>query len=702
MFFFCILLNFSLSAVFGFDYGYNSIKVSTATEKHLLSWALNSISKRINPQYFALWTLDSDKNNNNHITNNNSIVFDENNFHNYDWVFGEHAKTKCMKKPELCIVGNPLFKEEVYNSADVETFAAASIKYVYESILKAEEMNDTYPIKAAFSIPSSFKTKQKLDLLKALSLANIDVVQFVPNHIATAEIYAIERTSLFSQSEKEKIVMFLDIGAKGTRISVFSFSYPNNTITVKELSYLSDEEFGGNNIDQMFYDQIVKEQNITFTKNRDNIRFLEQIKNTKELLTLHETRNLTYEYDEKTIHYEITRENLLMLCKNFSDNLVNMIHKAKEDAKSKLNDNNIEIDSIELVGGSTRLPFIQDLVLGVLPNLKKVSHSVDADSSVCMGSGYFAIHRSPEYSVKDMKHEFILRDKFIVSINHEKNFTIFDKTENPEAVSSLHIDLDNKNDKLFVDVYGDDDGTLILSFILHLTGKEKSIDIDFIYSNFMLPYPLKATADGKVIVFQITHAALSRERYDALIDAAQSRRAHEEAKNTFETVLFKVKNKISKFKQNTTVEQQAIKAVKEIEEWIAETEKEGATTEDYLNGIQRLKDETKQARNVYKQQKLSSKFKGFKEFIKENHEKVINEISQNNNKYNETVVKQLQNQLEEIRSWVKEVEGKRINKKQFKKVYKEYHEIADSVLKNKPIKFNPEKDDNKKEKLLSI
>lgn len=526
-----VLISLASSTVIGIDFGYNTVKVSLASRTSPLHLASNLNFKRQSENKFSFW-------NRTRSSNYTSVhTWNESTMNDFEWAFGNEAHERCLRFPKLCLRGN-IFNNDTYFKLRGYEIMAMSLKQLINSISKAERINDT--IQAVVSLPPQTRAHEKSFAMIALSMAGINVTQFVDTTNAPAILYALEKTSQFRNTSKT--IAFVDVGAKGTRVSIFNFSATDEPIQIKQLSSVIDETIGGKDIDEDLAQLIAPLYDINMNDLKDRVNFVDDISKVKEMLSIHRSVDLKFEGEEdlepKLI--QVTREQLNSVGGRLNATLKALIHKAVLNA-------NTTIDKVEILGGSSRIKFVQETIQEAF-NVSKLGKSMDAEGASALGSGYIAANNSPEFVVRKHNASFLLVSPAVLHTNN-KIYKIFNRGDSDD--SSPVVQLTALPDQIYT-ISTDDYMKPYQRFTLPKIKKPTNIEISFVHNFFMMPIPYNVvnSKDGNEIDMRFENIGweLSQEeinhsmnKVNTFIDLQQKRRNKEITINEYETLLLKLR-----------------------------------------------------------------------------------------------------------------------------------------------------------------
>lgn len=244
----------------------------------------------------------------------------------------------------------------------------------------AEAYLGTKVEKAVVTVPAYFNDAERQATKDAGRIAGLDVVRIINEPTAAALAYGVDK-------KKNGIIAVFDFGGGTFDISILEIS--DGIIEVKSTN--GDTQLGGDDVDEEIINFLIKsfEQTSGINLSKDKIalqRLKEAAEKAKiELSTLHETEiNLPYITADasgpKHLMIKISRAKLESLCSKIFEKLTVPCKIALEDAKITKN----QIDEVILVGGSTRIPKVQEIVKEFFG--KEPNKSVNPDEVVAIGA----------------------------------------------------------------------------------------------------------------------------------------------------------------------------------------------------------------------------------------------------------------------------------------------------------------------------
>ncbi len=245
----------------------------------------------------------------------------------------------------------------------------------------AEDFLGEKVTKAVITVPAYFNDSQRQATKQAGEIAGLDVQRIINEPTAAALAYGLDK-------KKDETIAVYDLGGGMFDISILEVG--EGVVEVKSTN--GDTHLGGDDIDQRIVDWMVtefkKEQGIDLSKDRMAIQRLKEAaeKAKIELSQLMETEiNLPFvtanESGPKHLQMKLTRAKLEQLMEDLLQRTVGPVKQALADAQLSPD----KIDEVVLVGGSTRIPRVVDIVKGLF-NGKEPHKGVNPDEVVAVGA----------------------------------------------------------------------------------------------------------------------------------------------------------------------------------------------------------------------------------------------------------------------------------------------------------------------------
>src|SRR5438067_1545241 len=244
----------------------------------------------------------------------------------------------------------------------------------------AEEYLGQPVTKAVITVPAYFNDAQRQATKDAGQIAGLEVMRIVNEPTAAALAYGLDK-------KKDETIAVYDFGGGTFDISILEVG--EGVVEVKATN--GDTHLGGDNIDQRIIDWIIdefkKDQGIDLSKDKMALQRLKEAaeKAKMELSTVQETE-ITLPFitadatGPKHLNLKLTRAKFESLVDDILQRSVGPCKQALSDAGVKPSD----IDEVVLVGGSTRIPKVQQIVRDLFG--KEPHRGVNPDEVVAVGA----------------------------------------------------------------------------------------------------------------------------------------------------------------------------------------------------------------------------------------------------------------------------------------------------------------------------
>ena len=234
--------------------------------------------------------------------------------------------------------------------------------------------------KAVITVPAYFNDAQRQATKDAGKIAGLEVMRIINEPTAAALAYGLDR-------KKNETIAVYDFGGGTFDISILEVG--DGVVEVKSTN--GDTHLGGDNIDQRIIDWLIQEfkrdQGIDVSKDQMALQRLKEAaeKAKIELSTLLETElNLPFLTADasgpKHLAIKLTRA-------RFEQMVADILERSVEPCKKAISDAGVtpaQIDEVVLVGGSTRIPKVQEMVRNLFG--KDPNRSVNPDEVVAVGA----------------------------------------------------------------------------------------------------------------------------------------------------------------------------------------------------------------------------------------------------------------------------------------------------------------------------
>ncbi|KAF7713130.1 Heat shock protein 70 [Penicillium ucsense] len=317
---------------------------------------------------------------------------------------------------------NYLGKKEKFTATQLVAMYLTKIKDIASKELKLPVSDVTV------SVPAWFSDVQRRAMIDAGEIAGLNVLRLVNDTTATALGYGITKLDLPGPEEKPRRVVFVDIGYSDYTASIVEFR--KGELNVKATA--CDRHFGGRNFDQALTERFADEFKEKFkidirTNPKAWSRTLAAAEKLKKVLSANPQAPLSIEslMEDTDVRAMVKREELEEMVSPLLNRLTVPLEQALAEAKLTVDD----IDSIEMVGGCTRVPAIKETISKFFG--KTLSFTLNQDEAIARGAAFCCAILSPVFRVRD----FAVHD----IVNYPIEFTWEQSAEIPDEDTSLTV-----------------------------------------------------------------------------------------------------------------------------------------------------------------------------------------------------------------------------------------------------------------------
>jgi L1 cell adhesion molecule like protein len=260
-----------------------------------------------------------------------------------------------------------------FAAEEISSMVLTKMKQTAESYLGETVKN------AVITVPAYFNDQQRQATKDAGAIAGLNVLRIINEPTAAAISYGLGK-----KSNSEINVLIFDLG--GGTFDVSLLSIDEGVFEVKATA--GDTHLGGEDFDQRMMEHFVREfKRKTKADPSSNARAMRRLRTACERAkrTLSSSTTAAVEIDSlfegHDFNASITRARFEDLCGDYFRNSLVPVEKVMKDAEMSKN----EIHEVVLVGGSTRIPKIQDIIKNFF-NGKEPCKSINPDEAVAFGA----------------------------------------------------------------------------------------------------------------------------------------------------------------------------------------------------------------------------------------------------------------------------------------------------------------------------
>ena len=282
-------------------------------------------------------------------------------------------------------------KIKVENNNKIEYYYPEEIAQIILS--KMRKMSEIYTNNkiedAVITVPAYFNEKQRQCTKDAAKAAGLNVLRIINEPTAAAIAFGLQKNN----NLKDKNVLIFDLGGGTFDVSVLNITN-EGIVIIKAIS--GDTHLGGEDFDNQLVQFCINEfkntnglDENTNINERGRIRLKIICERAKILLSSMEETIIDIEkfYDQKDLNITITRSDFNNICDYLFKKCLSCVKIVLENAKLKKE----EIDDIVLVGGSSRIPKIKEIMKEYFNRSFLVKNiAIHPDEAVAIGATYLA------------------------------------------------------------------------------------------------------------------------------------------------------------------------------------------------------------------------------------------------------------------------------------------------------------------------
>merc|ERR1719183_1732893 len=262
------------------------------------------------------------------------------------------------------------------------------------------------------AVPAYFTDAERHAMLDSAKIVGLNVLRLMHDTTAAALSYGIYKTDL--PADKPTNVVFLDMGASDTTVSIVSFVKGKLTV----LSTACDRHLGGRDFNELLVDNfrnewLEKHKIDAYTNPKAMFRLRTAADKQKKILSANANAPISVECFMNDIDVKgvMERDHFATMCEPLFEKLQKVIQRAFDGCGLPME----EIASVEVLGGSVRIPAVQEMLAKFFG--RECSKTLNFDECVAKGCALQCAMLSPAFKVRDFSVNDVSMYPIVLSWN---------------------------------------------------------------------------------------------------------------------------------------------------------------------------------------------------------------------------------------------------------------------------------------------
>lgn len=300
-----------------------------------------------------------------------------------------------MDNGDIGIKVNYRDEERIFNPEQILAMLLTYLKQTAEDNLNSKVAD------VVIGVPAFYTDSQRRAVLCAAQITGLNCLKVMNETSAVALCYGLYKQDVPALEEKPRHVAFIDVGHFSYQICIAAF----NKGKIKILATAWDDSLGGREFDNRLRDYFCQEFLTKYrvdarTNKRAWIRLGNEVEKIKKQLGMNTTNlplNIECFMDDKDVSAQVNRAQFEEMCADLIDRVEPPLQRALSESGLKVE----EIDVVEVVGGSSRIPALRAIFERVFN--KPVSTTLNQDEAVVRGCAIQCAMLSHTVKVRDIE-----------------------------------------------------------------------------------------------------------------------------------------------------------------------------------------------------------------------------------------------------------------------------------------------------------
>ena len=321
--------------------------------------------------------------------------------------------------------------------------------YLFKKIGKLTKIKN-----CVLTVPAYFNQKQREATLNSAKIIGLNVKTMINEPTAASLAYGLN-----SKGNSEKKIIVIDFGGGTLDITLLKYIKDKNGIYCNVLETYGDTNFGGEDFDKILMAKC-KEKFLENKKNTNTLIYKEKLNSVRlkracerakiKLSSLEETKIHLENYVQyERFDFSLKKEEFIEYCKDLFDKFENILN----DFLKKSNTDEKNIDEVILIGGSTFIPRIKDIITNKF-NKSKINCNLNPKEVVAMGAAIRGAISLNLLSVQEIQLFDVTNLSFGLKIKNDEFHKIINRsTKLPcEKIARYKTVVDNQ-ESVLVEIY---------------------------------------------------------------------------------------------------------------------------------------------------------------------------------------------------------------------------------------------------------